>query len=98
MSTDYDQDEPLTSTVRPQSMAILTIRIIKSFPYRSIKNQILKNVDLTTTTPVQLLEQIKTCRYKMVGLMNLKLTADFSDQYYRVFASLQKHRERSRHT
>ena len=35
---DYDQNEPLTSTLRPQTNAILTIRIIKSIsPYRSIK-------------------------------------------------------------
>ncbi|CDO57986.1 hypothetical protein DV451_004404 [Geotrichum candidum] len=57
---DYDQNEPLTSTLRPQTNAILTIRIIKSFPYRSIKNHVLKDVDLVNTTAGDLLEQIKT--------------------------------------
>lgn len=60
---DYDQEEPLTSTVRPQSMAIITIRIIKSFPYRTIKNHILKDVDLTKMTAGELLEQVKKCMY-----------------------------------
>jgi len=60
---DYDQNEPLTSTLRPQTNAILTIRIIKSFPYRSIKNHVLKDVDLVNTTAGDLLEQIKTCMY-----------------------------------
>lgn len=64
-SNDYDQEEPLTSTVRPQSMAILTIRIIKSFPYRSIKNVVLKDVDLTTTTPAALLEQVQKRKFNI---------------------------------
>lgn len=62
---DYDQEEPLTSTVRPQSMAIITIRIIKSFPYRTIKNHILKDVDLTKITAGELLEQVKKCMYSI---------------------------------
>lgn len=61
---DYDQEEPLTSTLRPQSMAILTVRIIKSFPYRTIKNQILKDVDLTTMTAGDLLEKTKKSMYE----------------------------------
>lgn len=70
MSTvDYDQNEPLTSTLRPQTMAILTIRIIKSFPYRSIKNHVLKNVDLVNTTAGELLEQIKTCMYLAINCL-----------------------------
>ncbi|KAH3684252.1 hypothetical protein WICPIJ_004772 [Wickerhamomyces pijperi] len=47
--------EPLTSTTRPLTQCTLTLRIIKSFPYRNVKNVILPSIDLTTTTPRQLL-------------------------------------------
>ncbi|CUM62693.1 uncharacterized protein PRCAT00000249001 [Priceomyces carsonii] len=53
-----DSEEPLTSHVRPATDAVLTIRIIKSFPYRNIRNHILNSVDLKDTTPKQLLEEV----------------------------------------
>lgn len=52
-------EEPLTSNVRPATDAVLTIRIIKSFPYRNIKNHIMNSVDLKNTTPKQLLESVR---------------------------------------
>lgn len=51
--------EPLTSTVRPLSQSVLTIRIIKSFPYRNVKNYILKDYDISTRTPKDLFEDTK---------------------------------------
>jgi transposase-like protein len=39
-------------------MAVLTIRLIRSFEYRNVKMMILKNVDLDNTTTQQLLETI----------------------------------------
>ncbi|CAH2351312.1 altered inheritance rate of mitochondria protein 29 [[Candida] railenensis] len=57
---DYDTEEPLTSNVRPPTDSLLTIRIIKSFPYRNVKNHILPSVDLKSTTPQQLLEKVQT--------------------------------------
>ncbi|ODV83811.1 hypothetical protein CANARDRAFT_202306 [[Candida] arabinofermentans NRRL YB-2248] len=54
----YDIDEPLTSTARPLTDSVLTIRIIKSFPYRNVKNHILPHVDLKTTTAKQLFDTI----------------------------------------
>lgn len=54
---DYDLEEPLTSTVRPATRAIITIRIIKSFPYRNVKNYVIHDLDLTTTTVSELLKQ-----------------------------------------
>lgn len=36
------------------SSATLTIRLIKSFEYRTVKNLILNGIDLTTVTPAQL--------------------------------------------
>lgn len=53
-------DEPLTSNVRPATDAVITVRIIKSFPYRNVKNHIVKSINLKETTPLQLLEHFKT--------------------------------------
>ncbi|CCG84526.2 protein of unknown function [Taphrina deformans PYCC 5710] len=36
--------------------SVLTIRVIKSFPYRIVKNLVLQHVDLTSTTTSQLKE------------------------------------------
>ncbi|WPK25261.1 hypothetical protein PUMCH_002571 [Australozyma saopauloensis] len=58
--SEFTVDEPLTSNVRPATDALLTIRIIKSFPYRNVKNHILSSVNLKETTPSQLLDQVKT--------------------------------------
>lgn len=55
---DYDLEEPLTSTVRPLNDSVITIRIIKSFPYRNIRNHVLHHVDLLHTTPKQLFTMI----------------------------------------
>lgn len=52
-------DEPLTSNVRPATDLIITVRIVKSFPYRNVKNHIIKSVNLKETTPLQLLQQMK---------------------------------------
>lgn len=87
--SQYDLEEPLTSTARPgkyysyglkvnsdtdflltkfnfflfcdmttASDSILTIRIIKSFPYRNVKNIILNHIDLKQTTCNQLFKLI----------------------------------------
>lgn len=50
--------EPLTSNVRPATDALVTVRIIKSFPYRNVKNHVL-HLNLKETTPSQLLEQVR---------------------------------------
>ncbi|KAF9353326.1 hypothetical protein BGX26_008900, partial [Mortierella sp. AD094] len=46
--------EPLSNTLAPSTAATLTIRVIKSFEYRTSKNLILHNIDLTNTTVGQL--------------------------------------------
>lgn len=51
-------NEPLSNTLAPSTAATLTIRVIKSFEYRTSKNLILHNVDLTTTTVAQLRQSI----------------------------------------
>ncbi|KAH3900183.1 probable Altered inheritance rate of mitochondria protein 29 [Saccharomycodes ludwigii] len=55
-SIDYDNNEPLLTTTTPLSSCTLTIRVIKSFPYRNVKNIILKEYNLDTKTPKQLYE------------------------------------------
>ncbi|KAF9110017.1 hypothetical protein BGX27_006878 [Mortierella sp. AM989] len=57
-------NDPLSNTLAPSTSATLTIRVIKSFEYRTSKNLILHNIDLTTTTVGQLraliIEKVKT--------------------------------------
>lgn len=51
--------DPLTSNTRPATDALITVRIIKSFPYRNVKNYVIPKINLKETTPTQLLEQVK---------------------------------------
>lgn len=51
-------EEPLTSTVRPLSQSVLTVRIVKSFPYRNVKNHILHNYDISVKKPIDLFNDI----------------------------------------
>jgi hypothetical protein len=50
--------EPLTSTVKPLTQSVITIRIIKSFPYRNVKNIILKDYDIANKTPKDLFDDV----------------------------------------
>lgn len=47
-------DNKETNTARPLTDAVITVRIIKSFEFRSMKAYVLKSVDLTTMTIAQL--------------------------------------------
>jgi hypothetical protein len=49
----------LTYPIAPNTAATLTIRVIKSFPYRTSKNVILHNLDLTTLTVGELKEKVR---------------------------------------
>lgn len=48
-----------TNLARPLTDAIITVRIIKSFAYRSMKALVLRNIDLTTTTVDDLKSQCR---------------------------------------
>ncbi|KAG0308043.1 hypothetical protein BGZ97_000186 [Linnemannia gamsii] len=73
--------EPLSNTLAPSTAATLTIRVIKSFEYRTSKNLILHNIDLTATNVGQLraliIEKVKTTPgwkpYQTVVFDTLKL-------------------------
>ncbi|KAI5801131.1 hypothetical protein EDC01DRAFT_716386 [Geopyxis carbonaria] len=66
---------------RPITDATLTVRVIKNFPYRTCKNAVLHNIDLTTVTADELKELTKKHvqtqpgwkTYKSVQLDTLKL-------------------------
>ncbi|KAF9322140.1 hypothetical protein BG006_002472 [Podila minutissima] len=72
-------NEPLSNTLAPSTAATLTIRVIKSFEYRTSKNLILHNVDLTTTTVAQLRQSI---------LEKVKVTSGFKPYQNVVFDTL----------
>lgn len=74
----YDE-EPLTSTVKPDTMATITVRLIKSFSYRTVKNHIFHNIDLTTTTVAQLLEKAREIAKSGAGFRAYRTHADLFD-------------------
>lgn len=55
---EIDVEEPLTSNVRPATDALITVRIIKSFPYRNVRNHVIPSINLKDTNASQLLEQV----------------------------------------
>lgn len=55
---EIDVEEPLTSNVRPATDALITVRIIKSFPYRNVKNHVIASINLKDTNASQLLDQV----------------------------------------
>lgn len=60
--------DPLTNTLRPLTDAVLTIRIIKSFEYRTTKNLILAHTDLENMTVGQLKELVRAGQYLLYCL------------------------------
>ncbi|KAF6764917.1 cytoplasmic protein [Ephemerocybe angulata] len=73
--------DTLTSEAKPKTSATLTVRIIKSFTYRTEKSLVLHDVNLLTTTVGQLKERSRQAvqtqpgwkPYKNVQLDTLKL-------------------------
>ncbi|GAO50053.1 cytoplasmic protein [Saitoella complicata NRRL Y-17804] len=59
--------DPLTSTTRPVTDAVVTVRVIKSFPHRTVKNMILPHVDLTAMTVGDLKEIVRSEVQKQGG-------------------------------
>ncbi|GAA5983070.1 hypothetical protein JCM10908_000145 [Rhodotorula pacifica] len=80
-SNHNDFDDALTNTLRPLTDCFLTVRIIKSFTFRTTKNLLLPHVDATTVTVGQLKdlcrEHVKTGAgfkaYRTCKLDTLKL-------------------------
>jgi hypothetical protein len=53
--------EPLSSELLPQTDATLTIRIIKSFEFRTQKSMIIKGVNLMEETVGGLMQRVRDC-------------------------------------
>lgn len=51
--------DPLSNATKPSTDATITVRVIKSFKYRNVKNLLLSHLDLTTTTVAELLKICK---------------------------------------
>lgn len=51
--------EPLSSELRPVTDAVLTIRVIKSFEFRTQKSLVLKGVDLEKETVGSLMARVR---------------------------------------
>lgn len=51
--------EPLASELRPTTDAVLTVRVIKSFEFRTQKSLVLKGINLETTTVGELMERVR---------------------------------------
>jgi hypothetical protein len=51
--------EPLTNTLNPTTSSTITIRIIKNFEYRTVKNLVLQHINLETTTFKELKELVR---------------------------------------
>lgn len=60
--TDF-LDHTVTNQARPLTSAIITVRIIKNFEYRTMKPLVLKDVDLTTLTAPALIEKCRQGMY-----------------------------------
>ena len=53
--------EPLSSELLPQTDATLTIRIIKSFEFRTQKTMVIKGVNLMEETVGGLMQRVRDC-------------------------------------
>lgn len=51
--------EPLSSELRPTTDAVLTVRVIKSFEFRTQKSLVLKGINLEEMTVGGLMERVK---------------------------------------
>ena len=54
-----DPSQPLATTLRPLTSATLTVRIIKSFEFRTTKSLVIKEVDLERVTVGRLMEMCR---------------------------------------
>ncbi|TRM56640.1 hypothetical protein BD626DRAFT_245197 [Schizophyllum amplum] len=60
-------NDPLTNTIAPKTSATLTIRIIKSFEYRTEKSLVLHDVNLETMTVGRLKEMAREAVLQQPG-------------------------------
>ena len=64
-------DDLLTNIARPNTSATLTIRIIKSFIFRTERNLVLHDINLATTTVAQLKEIAKQSMFDYIQFFGI---------------------------
>lgn len=70
-------DNSVTSSTRPLTDSVITIRIIKSFEFRSMKAYVIKSIDLTTTTVAGLEEM---CRKEVTSNSAFRAFRSYADK------------------
>lgn len=70
-------DNKETNNARPLTDAVITIRIIKSFEFRSMKAYVAKSIDLTTTTISQLEDM---CRKEVTSNSAFRAFRSYADK------------------
>lgn len=70
-------DNKETNVSRPLTDAVITIRIIKSFEFRSMKAYVIKSIDLTTTTVSELEDM---CRAEVKRKSSFRAFRSYADQ------------------
>lgn len=68
--------DSLTNVARPNTSATLTIRVIKSFKFRTERSLVLHDVNLVTMTVAQLKETAKQSKVGLILIMTILLTRD----------------------
>jgi hypothetical protein len=68
--------EPLSSELRPKTDATLTIRIIKSFEFRTQKSMVIKGVNLDEETVGGLMQRVRDCKCSQIGRISSLLRGE----------------------
>jgi hypothetical protein len=64
MSSDFDHT--LTNLARPRTSAIITVRVIKSFEFRTERSLVLRDINLETTTVGDLKEIARNGQFSVL--------------------------------
>ena len=64
MSSDFDHT--LTNLARPKTSAIITVRVIKSFEFRTERSLVLRDINLDTTTVGDLKEIVRNGQFSQL--------------------------------
>lgn len=72
--------DTLTSHARPSTDAVITVRCIKSFEYRTCKSLVLQHLNLETTTVGELKELVRESRLAYVYKIGVITTQMFNTE------------------
>ena len=72
-------DDTLTNLARPKTSAIITVRVIKSFEFRTERSLVLRDIDLDTTTVGDLKEMARN------GQSSVRLNDLYHPSYNKLF-------------